>query len=82
MTIEELVQVAKAAAPQILKQVPDEVAAALLREAFAEVARRIEAADNSVVTVAEFGRFRVRNVEAGDGKPATKRAIFKANSSA
>lgn len=80
MTITDLVQRARQSAPQKLKDISDEAAAVLLREAFALIGKQIASTDEGMVKVAGLGQFRVRKVEATpDGvKAATRRTLFKA----
>jgi nucleoid DNA-binding protein len=79
MKIDELINVVSASHPKVLEGIPEKKAAALVRGAFAGVASALENMEEGVLTVAGFGRFRVRKVErevAGE-KAVRKQVTFR-----
>ena len=74
----EVVQHLKSEKPNILKNIPEKKAAALIRSALAELGRQIDSTDDGVIKVQGLGRFRVRQVERNknDQKVTVKRIVF------
>ena len=74
----EVVKHLKEQRPDILGDIPEEKAAALIRNAFIQIGKHIDATEEGVIKVQGFGRFRIRQVEKekDDQKVTVKRVIF------
>ena len=75
----EVVKHLKKERPDMLGNIPEIKAAALIRNALAQIGKQIDATDEGVIKVQGFGKFRVRQVEREkDGQKVTiKRIIFR-----
>lgn len=74
----EVVEYLKNEKPNVLKNIPDKKAAALIRNALIELGKHIDSTDDGVIKVQGLGRFRVRQVEQSkkDQKVTVKRIVF------
>ena len=77
----QLVEQIKKDKPELLGNLPEKKAAALIRQALILLRKQIEAADEGGVKVPGFGNFSVQQVEREkEGKKITKkRVIFRAD---
>ena len=78
MKINEIIEQVKKSNPNALKGVPEKKAVALVRAAFSQVGTAVDEADEGVVKVASFGRFKIvkKEREVEGGKEVLKRVFF------
>ena len=75
----EVVKHLKEQRPEMLGNISEKKAAALIRNAFVQIGKHIDATEEGVIKVQGFGKFRVRQVEKekDDKKVTIKRVIFQ-----
>ena len=75
----EVVKHLKKEKPEMLENIPEKKAAALIRNAWIQLGKHIDETGEGVINVPGFGNFRVRQVEREkDGQTVTvKRIIFR-----
>lgn len=79
MKIDEMVALIKKEYPALLGKMPDRRAARVIRAAFGQLAKEVDAAEEGVVSAPGLGRFRVKQVERiKEGKKSkTKLVLFR-----
>lgn len=79
MKLDEMVALIKEENPALLGKMPDKKAARIIRAAFGQVAREVDATKEGVVSAPGLGRFRVKAVErTKEGQKAkTKHVVFR-----
>jgi len=75
----ELIEVMKKNNPDLLKQIPDERAARIIRTALMQLGEEIDAVNEGVVKAPGLGNFQIKQIQREkDGKTETvKRIILK-----
>jgi nucleoid DNA-binding protein len=77
MKLKELIQLAKEANPDQLKNIPDARATAILRVVFDQLKQEIQTATDKPVSLAGFGQFKIKRVEKEqDGQKVVRQRIF------
>jgi hypothetical protein len=77
--LDEMVALIKKENPTLLGKMPDKKAIRVIRAAFGQLAREVDAAKEGVVSAPGLGRFRVKEVERSkEGQKAmTKHVVFR-----
>jgi len=76
MKINELLQEVAKERPQLLADLPEKKATALVRAVFASIGKAIDATSEGIVEIGGLGGFRVRQVEREvDGEKVTRKVI-------
>ncbi len=79
MKMTELVAFIKTENPELLDNIPNNRAAALIRQVFSRLAKTLEEQEEGLVKVPGFGSFRIRMVETekDSQKSTVKRILFR-----
>lgn len=75
----EIVEIIKKEKPELLGDVPEKRAAAVIREAFVQLAKKLEEQEEGLLRVPGFGSFQVRlvNKEKEGTQASIKRILFR-----
>lgn len=77
MKLKELIQLAKEANPEQLKNIPDAKAIAVLRVVFEQLKQQIQTATDKPVSLTGFGHFKILRVEKEqDGQKIVRERII------